>query len=279
MVQKMAGFPQAKPHPMKVDLKAWSGAAFLTSGMLLALCLAVPYGPPVTLFVRINQWAAEWPDALWSCLTLLGDTSVMLILLSPLLFFWPKVIPALIASIPLGGLLSVGLKWIYHAPRPSAVLAPQIFHEIGPHLTSQSFPSGHTLTGFALVSVLWVLSARLPTGGYRPLVKTLVLSVGLGVGLSRMALGVHWPTDVLAGACAGALSGLSGIWLSQRLQRFWQPFLCRVALAALLQTLCIWVVVRPIDYPLGMPMLATAVLMPTVTLMLFWVSRHRTNED
>ena len=261
---------------MKWFLNGWTSAAMLAALMLLATCLAMPYGPPVALFVNINQWAADWPDALWSSLTLFGDTSVMLILLSPLLYFWPQVIPALIASIPLGTVLSLGLKAAYHAARPSAVLSPEWVHEIGPHLTTQSFPSGHTLTGFAFVAVLWVLSARLPAGGLRYGVRLSALGVGLGVGLSRMAVGVHWPNDVLAGTCAGWLAGQSGVWLSEKWQRYWQPWLGRVALAVALQLLCIWVVVRPLDYPLALPMLVVAGLMPTATLLLFW---FRSNQD
>ena len=153
------------------------------------------------------------------------------------------------------------------------MLAPEVVHEIGPHLTSQSFPSGHTLTGFAFVAVFWVLSARRPSGWLRIVLMLTATLVGAGVGLSRIAVGVHWPNDVLAGACAGWLAGLSGVWLSEWLQRYWQPWRSRVALAVGLQMLAVWVLVRPLEFPLAFPLMFLAGLMPTATLLLFWSRR------
>jgi undecaprenyl-diphosphatase len=71
-----------------------------------------------------------------------------------------------------------------------------------------SFPSGHTLgtTAFASACTLCVL--RLKPALHTPALVIAMLWIGL-VGLSRMVLGVHWPTDVLAAGCIGAFIPLA----------------------------------------------------------------------
>ncbi len=66
-----------------------------------------------------------------------------------------------------------------------------------------SFPSGHTL-----VVAAFATSAVLCVGRIRPAMRKFALSIALSwillVGFSRLVIGVHWPTDVLAAACIGA---------------------------------------------------------------------------
>ena len=80
---------------------------------------------------------------------------------------------------------------------PDAIVAPdeRIFHN--------SFPSGHTTTAFALAFWVFLLTrgTRYRLWGYGALVLA-----GL-VGLSRIYRGVHYPSDVLAGALIGVLWG------------------------------------------------------------------------
>ncbi|MGO4549703.1 phosphatase PAP2 family protein [Lysobacter sp. 2RAF19] len=67
-----------------------------------------------------------------------------------------------------------------------------------------SFPSGHTLSAAAIATAACLIVARV-----RPAWHTAVVSLAIAwvvaVALSRLVLGVHWPTDVLAAACAGLL--------------------------------------------------------------------------
>jgi undecaprenyl-diphosphatase len=112
-----------------------------------------------------------------------------------------------------GFALSVALKALFRRPRP----------EVVPHLMraySSSFPSGHSMMSAVVYLTLGVLLAQL---AHRRLLKFyfLVLAVLLTalVGVSRVYLGVHYPTDVLAGWTAGLVWAVLG-WLVQRaLQR------------------------------------------------------------
>ena len=120
----------------------------------------------------------------------------------------------LVVAATLGGLLvSHLLKDLYDRPRP----------ELVPHLvpvSTASFPSGHAMLSAVVYLTLGALLARLVDAWW---VKLYVIVAALGltglVGLSRVYLGVHYPTDVLAGWAAG-LSWAILCWLAVRyLQR------------------------------------------------------------
>lgn len=65
-----------------------------------------------------------------------------------------------------------------------------------------SFPSGHTLVVAAFATATTLCVNRIRPGAHKPAVALAVLWISL-VAISRLILGVHWPTDVLAAACIG----------------------------------------------------------------------------
>ncbi len=71
-----------------------------------------------------------------------------------------------------------------------------------------SFPSGHTLSTAAFSTALTLIAARIWPASRRVMLPLAVLWTGL-MGLSRMVLGVHWPTDVLAAVCVGVFIPLA----------------------------------------------------------------------
>jgi undecaprenyl-diphosphatase len=98
--------------------------------------------------------------------------------------------------------LNVVLKHTFERARPT------LFQEIET-LHSYSFPSGHAMAAAAIYGMLGVVVARLAPTHRRLLVAGLPILI-LMIGISRIYLGVHWPSDVLAGFAAGAFIVLAG---------------------------------------------------------------------
>lgn len=140
--------------------------------------------------------------SLFKSITLVGNTSTQVILvlaISAFLYFvkkW-KVEAGLVAlSGVLAGVLIVVLKNIYDRPRPS------IEHLV--HADGFSFPSGHSLGAFLIFgSLLIVLHQRLEKSWRKTVFEALLVLLIAFIGLSRIYLGVHYPTDVLAGFVMG----------------------------------------------------------------------------
>jgi undecaprenyl-diphosphatase len=116
----------------------------------------------------------------------------------------------LVVGATLGGLLiSSALKSAFDRPRPSVV--PHLSH-----VESSSFPSGHSMLSAVVYLTLGALLARMVQ---RRALKIYFLTVALLltalVGMSRVYMGVHYPTDVLAGWSAGLVWALV-CWLAAR---------------------------------------------------------------
>ncbi len=177
----------------------------------LALLALLPLSDPErnqSLFLLLNQAAALLPDMIWANLTVLGDTLVALCLLLLLLRQRPDlVLAALLVALP-ATLLVHGLKDTFDVARPYPVLGDQV-HVIGRYLTAGSFPSGHTTTIFLLAAVM--------VGGLRSTTATvLALTLALLVSGARIAVGAHWPLDVVGGIVCGWTMGLLGVYAARR---------------------------------------------------------------
>lgn len=118
----------------------------------------------------------------------------------------------LLVCVPLARLSTALFKDLYDRPRPS-------FAIYGDLPMSMSFPSGHSTAATATYFVLAVIVASLEP---RPSMKALAFAVAamlaLLIGFSRVYLGVHWPSDVIAGWFLGSAWALvAAVWL-----RTWQ---------------------------------------------------------
>jgi undecaprenyl-diphosphatase len=105
----------------------------------------------------------------------------------------------LVAAIGGGLLLNLALKTLIDRARPEVV--PHLMQE-----TSASFPSGHSMLSAVVYITLGALLARLVEGiKLRVYILVVALLFTLLVGVSRAYLGVHYPTDILAGWTLGSL--------------------------------------------------------------------------
>lgn len=160
-----------------------------------------------SLFMVLNGLGTLASDVLWQNLTVLGGTLAGLTLFAPLIGRRPDIIWSLALAAILATLWVHGLKDPIGALRPPAVIAPELLHVIGPAHRHGSFPSGHSTTIFAVAGILSLYLRR----------SALIwlVAAALLVGLSRIAVGVHWPLDVLGGAFGGWLSAMLGTLLAQ----------------------------------------------------------------
>jgi undecaprenyl-diphosphatase len=144
-----------------------------------------------------------WLKQVMTDLTALGGFTV-LGLLTIVVFFYLVMVgkrgAATLLAVAIGGgtLLSSLLKSIFERPRPDLVA-----HMV--EVQTLSFPSGHAMLSAVTYLTLGVLLARLsPRRRVKAYVVGVAVALTLLVGCSRVYLGVHWPTDVLAGWCVGA---------------------------------------------------------------------------
>lgn len=158
----------------------------------------------------------QWVETIMRDFTALGGLAVLATITAIVvgfLFLTRKHHAAwmVVASILGGMVISNLLKWSFSRPRPDLV----------PHATevyTQSFPSGHAMLSAIVYLTLGALLARTQTD---PRVKVYLLccagALAFIVGISRIYLGVHWPTDVLAGWAVGAgwalLCWVAMLWL------------------------------------------------------------------
>lgn len=151
------------------------------------------------LLVAIQGLHMAWLDPLVSFYTRLGDAGLLWVALSLAMLFHKPTRRA--GALALGAMVlglivtNLTIKPLISRPRP------WLDWPIVPLVTEKdpnSFPSGHTCAAFA-AAMVWVRT--LPQKRDRVIVAVMAVLMGL----SRLYVGVHYPTDVLAGAVIGSL--------------------------------------------------------------------------
>lgn len=193
-----------------------AGGILLVVGLLLAvLALAalselvdeVLAGETLRADEAALQWlarfATDWRDVRALEITALGSGTVVLVVavLSACLLalLGRRYYAGLVAIAVAGGwVLSPVLKAVFDRERP------QVVEWRVPHAGQASFPSGHAMMGMVLWAVLAYVIHRL---GNRAWISALAITVGVVIvtliGITRVYLGVHYPSDVLAGYAVG----------------------------------------------------------------------------
>ena len=152
--------------------------------------LSDPVGPP-------------WVEEAMRDLTALGSTTVLAIVTLAAAFYLALAgqrRAALFLVLAIGGGVAVGFaaKSGFERPRPDLVT-----HQV--QVFTTSFPSGHSMMSAVGYLTLGMLLARVqPRRRLKIYLIALAILVTLAVGISRLYLGVHWPSDVLAGWALGA---------------------------------------------------------------------------
>lgn len=175
----------------------------------LALAAIWSRGANIDLLLALQRLGTPAGSVFWADTTVLGDTLVMLALLLP----FSRHQPRLVWAVLLGGVVATlwvhGLKNLLALPRPAAVLPPEALNVIGSAYYHKSFPSGHATTAM-------LFAASLCLYWRQRWLCTVILPIGLLIGISRVMVGAHWPADVLAGVCGGWLAAVIGLWWAGR---------------------------------------------------------------
>lgn len=183
----------------------WFWAVPLT-GLMLMLIIGTT-GTNQSLFLFLNDLLYFEPTSIWLNITLFGDAAMLMVLVLPFIARRPDLIWSALLAAMVATLLVNGGKEFFLIDRPPNVLAMDQFHQFGNRFGALSFPSGHTAAAFVLAGVV----AMLPFSNQARLG---ILLIAVLIGLSRIAVGAHWPLDVAAGMVVGWGSAIIGVNLA-----------------------------------------------------------------
>jgi len=161
---------------------------------------------------------AHWVEEIARDLTGLGGTAILTVLslaTAGYLALRGRIHTTyyLVAAIGGGILISSLLKLGFNRPRPE--LVPH-----GSYVYTASFPSGHSMMSAITYLTLGALLARVESSrAIKAYLLIMAVAVTVFIGISRVYLGVHWPTDVLAGWAVGAAWATLCWSIANRLQR------------------------------------------------------------
>ncbi|HZZ85319.1 MAG TPA: phosphatase PAP2 family protein [Anaeromyxobacteraceae bacterium] len=154
-----------------------------------------------TLLLGVRRFHGPWRTRLARFLTAVGDARSWTFLgLSLLATMQPRGIHLglrLAAGSSIAALFAQGLKRTLNRARPSSAI--EQFEALADNPDAFSFPSGHTAAAFGVA----VAFAGEPFGA-----SPIALTLAVGIGLSRVYLGAHYPLDVVAGSVLGAAAGV-----------------------------------------------------------------------
>jgi len=150
-----------------------------------------------------HAFSGPWSTQFYSIITWLGHGLVLALIIVPAWYFLHRpglkkhLLPLIISLCLSGGVVAL-TKIATDRPRPPEFFAQKsiVIHVPGKVPTDRSFPSGHTSTAFGTAMYLSMVY---------PSLSPILMALAYFVGLSRIALGVHYPSDVLVGALLGIL--------------------------------------------------------------------------
>ena len=216
-LRKLAKFWLRKVHRPLVSLVATIGIVGLVFCLVIIYLLAElsqkvlarqAFDFDKAILLWIHQFANPTLDQIMLNVTRLGNPStVLFIMVASLGILWRQgyIQEAKIFFLDCLGIaiLSYGLKLAFNKPRP------QLWNLLISETTS-SYPSGHAIISIGLYGFLaYLLGTHYPQ--YAKVFNGIAIILIVAIGLSRLYLGVHWPTDVIAGYGVGFLWTISCI--------------------------------------------------------------------
>ena len=211
------------PRPPDHRTATRAAAALTVCSALLLILVAAKWHPLITVDGDIARTTHRWAvdesglthafriltDWVWDPLTMrLVCAAAVAWLVWRRSAWWTAL--WLAATCALASLLQQTLKAAIDRPRP-------VWHDPVDSASYAAFPSGHAMTATVVCGLLLWLLRRYDPGRavWRTALTVGVVSV-LGVGLTRVWLGVHWPSDVVGGWLLGAMLVALAVVVHQR---------------------------------------------------------------
>ena len=158
-----------------------------------------------TILVFVHGHFPRTPTWLFEAITATGSLSVMLPL-TVIATFSLLYVGRRLEALLLAASVTTGAATVYAVKMAVGRARPELWETAW--YWGSSFPSGHTL-----VSAAFATAAVICVGRIRPAALGFALAIAVSwillVGFSRLVIGVHWPTDVLAAACIGVFLPLA----------------------------------------------------------------------
>ena len=181
-----------------------AGSCVLAVSVLLARYLLWDWLLPFeeSFLLALRERANPTLDRWMTVLTFLAQGEVtipLLILIAGVLVYYKESASALVLAIVLSGswLLNGIFKSFFRRKRPDLWASSK-------RPIDYSYPSGHSMSAISFYGLLAVYLTHLLSIPLS-ITSTIAAALTIGVGFSRLYLGVHWPTDVLSGWMAGSI--------------------------------------------------------------------------
>jgi len=206
-----------RAEPRRPVVLVWLVAALAAVFVFLAICVGTDTSAILNLDDNVASWAYDTSASHPGFISFLdvvaaifGNTGCAIALAVMAVYSLWRRAPRIAVWIATSGVVAIGgnalLKLVFRRERP---FFDEPLHEIGGY----SFPSGHAAGSAMFVTVAILMTIVLTGRGWRRRIIVTVLGlVGAGVGASRMFLGVHYLSDVVAGLCLGTAVAL-GLWI------------------------------------------------------------------
>ena len=189
----------AVPVTLTIAIAALLLFAWLAQGMLSTSIQHFD----ITIRSNIHQHATTWLTTSMGFITNLGDWAVVMFgTIGLFVLLWHRsardYVQLVLITMIGAGILDGTLKLAFHRVRPDPFF--------GAKPNTYSFPSGHALISLCFYGLIaGMLSLRLDKSWQRGVVWTIAVVLIAAIGFSRIYLGVHWPSDVLAGYAAAMI--------------------------------------------------------------------------
>lgn len=179
-----------------------------------------PYKGTVAGFDNnIRYFMRQIQSPMWTTLLLtvtqLGSTIILAIIgsivgIAFLFLRWFRPLMLFIVTMIGQAILHNGCKWLFARPRPSALMSYK-------ELESTSFPSGHAFAALCMYgAIAWIVATRTDNAAAKFGIAASAVILIFLIGMSRVYIGVHYPTDVVAAFLAASIWTATVMSLDER---------------------------------------------------------------